>query len=283
MVALGALALALAATACSTWNGFSHSRPEQVRSRPEVALGNSTVLLHVAKPSDDPPKVLLFHVTGDSGWYGLDPVFFDTMAEHRHAIAGVSARAVRAYLASLGGDATPTRLAAEYIRLIALARERLGLSTATPVVITGLSRGAGLAVVAATQVELSHQIAGVLIMGLTGDEDTVRPAVAPFTLLDRVDCPLVLLQSTKDRHVSAAEARRRFGPDSSNRTLVPIEASGHTFGGNREELFRQVEAALAWIAKRASADGGSSHGLTSRGGIADPVYVARVGRLLIKE
>jgi fermentation-respiration switch protein FrsA (DUF1100 family) len=250
----GLFLTALAAAACSTWGGFSKPYPEQVRVRPEIALGETSVLLHMAQPSGGAvPSVLLFHVTGDSGWYGLDPVFFDTMAGRGHTIAGVSARAVRARLGALGAEATPARLADEYVRLIDTATERLSLAPGTPVVITGLSRGAGLAVVAATQPQLSQRVAGVLIMGLTADEDTVRPAAAPFALLDRVGCPLVLLQSTHDRHVPAGQARRLFGPDVQDRKLVAIEAKGHTFGGNHQELFAQVEAGLDWIARKVGA------------------------------
>ena len=220
--------------------------------RSEIALGETRVLLHIAQPSGGSvPNMLLFHVTGDSGWYGLDPVFFDTMAGRGHAIAGVSARALRARLEALGVEATPARLGEEYLRLIDAAGARLSLAPGTPVIITGLSRGAGLAVVAASQPQVSQRIAGVLVMGLTAVEGTVRPAEAPFALLDRIGCPLVLLQSTHDRHVPAAEARRLFGPDVQDRKLVAIEAQGHTFGGNREELFTQVEAGLDWIARRA--------------------------------
>jgi fermentation-respiration switch protein FrsA (DUF1100 family) len=75
----------------------------------------------------------------------------------------------------------------------------------------------------------------------------VRPKAAPFALLDRSACPLLLLQSTRDRHVAAAEARRLFGPDTPRRRLVSIEAEGHTFGGHRDELFREFEAGLDWI------------------------------------
>ena len=208
-----------------------------------------TVKLHLARPATGgPPRELLFHVTGDSGWHGLDPLFYDTMAGRGHAIAGVSARSVRARLHALGPQATPARLAVEYARLIDAALQELGLDPGTRVVITGLSRGAGLAAVAAGEPPLARRVAGVLIMALTAEEETVRPVAAPFARLDRLECPLLLLQSTRDRHVAAAEARRLFGPDTPRRRMVAIDAEGHTFGGQRDELFRQFEAGLDWIA-----------------------------------
>jgi len=156
----------------------------------------------------------------------------------------------RAFMARLGEtDATPARLAADYLTLIDAACARLRLPADVPVILTGLSRGAGLAVVAATQPELVRRVSGVLLMGLTADERNVRPTAAPFSLLGRIDLPLALLQSTKDHHVPAEEARRLLGPDAARRRLVAIDADSHTFGGHRDELFRQVEASLEWISR----------------------------------
>jgi hypothetical protein len=212
-----------------------------------VALGDVTLKLHLERPSGGAaPRMLLFHVTGDSGWHGLDTLYFDAMASRGYTLAGVSARALCARLGAPGA-ATPARLASDYLSLISMAVTRLQLAPATPVVLTGLSRGASLTVVAASQPELGARVAGVLVMGLIAEEDHVRPAAAPFALLNRIDRPLVVLQSTVDRHVAAAEARRVFGPDLPGRKLVAIEADGHTFGGHRDELFRQVEAGLQWM------------------------------------
>jgi hypothetical protein len=246
-------AVSLAEAGCSTWSGFAGPHAGQLRERPETPVGEATALLHLARPSGGgPPRALLFHVTGDSGWHGLDPLYFDAMAARGYTLAGVSARAMRADLGSRAGGATPARLAADFLALLAIAEARLQLPPGTPVVLTGNSRGAGLDVVAAAQPELSRRISGVLLMGLTADENNVRPTAAPFTLLERIARPLVILQSTVDHHVPAAEARRMFGPDTPSRKLVAIEADGHTFGGHRDELFKQVEAGLDWIVRQRS-------------------------------
>jgi pimeloyl-ACP methyl ester carboxylesterase len=249
LAAIAGVLAAACGAGCSTWGGFTAPHPGQLRRRPELRLEQVTVKLHLARPATGgPPRELLFHVTGDSGWHGLDPLFYDTMAERGHALAGVSARSLRARLHALGPQATPARLAVEYTHLIDVALRELGLDPGTRVVITGLSRGAGLAVVAAGEPPLARRVAGVLIMALTAEEETVRPVAAPFARLERVECPLLLLQSTRDRHVAAAEARRLLGPDTPRRRMVAIEAEGHTFGGARDELFRQFEAGLDWIA-----------------------------------
>jgi hypothetical protein len=248
-------ALWLAAASCSTWSGFAQPHASQWRERPQVRVGGAKAWLHLARPSGgDPPRMLLFHVTGDSGWHGLDPLYFDTMAARGYTLAGVSARAFLSDLGSPEGGARPARLAAVYLSLIDIAETRLQLPPDIPVVLTGLSRGAGLAVVAASQPELEGRIAGLLLMGLTADEGNVQPAAEPFALLDRVGPPLVLLQSTVDHHLPAAGARRVFGPDTPTRKLVAVEAESHTFGGHRDQLFEQVEAGLDWIMDRRPQD-----------------------------
>jgi pimeloyl-ACP methyl ester carboxylesterase len=244
-------AVSLAGAGCSTWRGFAGPHAGQIRERPEIPVGEATAKLHLARPSGgQPPRMLLIHVTGDDGWRGLDPLYFDAMAARGYALAGMSARALRADLGSQGVGATPARLAADYLALIDAAEARLRLPPGTPIVLTGISRGAGLAVVAAAQPEVSRRIAGLLLMGLTAGEGNVRPRAAPFTLLARIGHPIVLLQSTADRHMPAAEARRLFGPDTPGRKLVAIEADNHTFGGHRDELFKQAEAGLDWIARQ---------------------------------
>ena len=202
------LVAVLALAGCSTWGGFARPHPGQLRQRPEVPVGTARAKLHLSRRSGDaPPRMLLFHVTGDSGWHGLDPLYVEAMTARGYALAGVSARALCADLdASGGARATAARAAEDYLALIATAEARLRLAPGTPIVITGLSRGAGLAVVTASQPALARRIAGVLLMGLTGVEDYVRPKVDLFTLLGRIDGPLVLLQSIVDRYVPAAEA-----------------------------------------------------------------------------
>lgn len=242
-------AAVVAGAGCSTWSGFARPHDGQFRDRPEIRVGGVPVKLHLARPTQSPrPRALLFHVTGDGGWFGLDTLYFETMASNGYALAAVSARPLRARLKATGTGASPARLAEDYLSLIEQAESRLQLAPGTPVILTGLSRGASLAVVAASEPRLGRRVAGVLVMGLIAAEPSVRPSAAPFALLDRVAPPLVVLQSTVDRHVPALEARRLFGPDLPSRKLVAIEAHSHTFGGHRDELFRQVEAGLEWIA-----------------------------------
>jgi hypothetical protein len=55
----------------------------------------------------------------------------------------------------------------------------------------------------------------------------------------------------RDDILSAAEARRRFGPDTLTQRLRPIDAKDHSFGGKLDELTAELKAGVDWVmAKR---------------------------------
>jgi pimeloyl-ACP methyl ester carboxylesterase len=122
------------------------------------------------------------------------------------------------------------------------------------VVLLGLSRGAGLAVEAASDALLRDRLRGVVVLGLCPREDRVRGKEGvgrPYrdkALLAAL--PLEVIQSTHDHYLSAAGARKAFGPDTEHQILHPIEATSHTFVGGREALLEQVRLSLDRVAGR---------------------------------
>src|SRR5207342_1340088 len=122
-------------------------------------------------------------------------------------------------------------------RIIERARQTLGIDELRPVVLVGVSRGAGLTVVAAGP--LCHAISGVVAVALTQEEEYVRwyrhhplshethqpVMVDVYEYLAQLDdLPVAVIQSTHDQYLPAAKAREQFGPDSARRWLQPIEA-----------------------------------------------------------
>jgi hypothetical protein len=59
---------------------------------------------------------------------------------------------------------------------------------------------------------------------------------------------LEVIQSTRDHYMSAADARKAFGPDTDLQVLHSIEASSHTFVGGREALLEQLRISLERVA-----------------------------------
>lgn len=227
--------------------------------------------VHLSKPPQfQPGTPLLLYATGDGGWRGPDRDVYEHMIHWGYPVAGFSALAYIKHIGYVSGTTTPERLARDYLRLIAFAKSALGLPAETRTILVGVSRGAGLSVVAASEDEVRKQVEGVEAVALIHEEEYVRhyrvhrgqvrgdtPArelvafdnYASLELLSSL--PVAVIQSTGDGYLPAADARELFGPDSALRRLIPIEATNHSFRGGRQALFDQMVASLDWIRKRA--------------------------------
>lgn len=223
--------------------------------------------VHLARPAHlRPGTPLLLYATGDGGWRGGDKEVFRRMIKWGYPVAGFSAPEYLNHLGFVSGTTTPSRLAEDYQRLIDFARTSLNLPVSARTVLVGVSRGAGLAVVAAGRPEVHSELAGVLAVALTKEEEYVRhyrirrgksPSDMPkqelvvfetYTYLDRLTTlPLAVVQSTNDDYLPAAAARDLFGPDTETRRLLAIDARDHKFNGAREALYERMASALAWI------------------------------------
>jgi len=231
----------------------------------DVPLDTEHIEVHLVRAAGaDGPRPLLLYATGDGGWRSADRGLFQHLARWGYPVAGFSARH---YLEHLGFEATTrAHVAEDYGRLIAFAKRELELSGDTLAVLVGFSRGSGLAVVAAGQPELQRLLGGVLAVALIDEEEYVREhgtragrdgrdvsdrelaALRPYDQLTRLDrLPVVVIQSTEDRYLPAAQARQLFGPDNERRRFHAIRARSHTFAGARDTLYEQARVALEWI------------------------------------
>ena len=145
---------------------------EFVRS---LTLYDHPLDLHLARPAQlQPGMPLLFYATGDGGWRGKDLETYRHLIRWGYPVAGFSAPSYLSHLGFVSGTTTPARLARDYQRLIEFAKQTLNLPASTRTVLVGVSRGAGLAVVAAGRRELNVELAGVLAVALTKEEEYVR-------------------------------------------------------------------------------------------------------------
>jgi dienelactone hydrolase len=261
-------ALGLAGGGCYSTPGLEPGEGRVV-SVERVVLESESVNLHLARPARVRPGMpVLLYATGDGGWRPADRQLFRALAEWGYPVAGFAAPGYLRHFRNVPGVVTPAHVAEDYLRLFRAARERLDLPPETPLVLMGFSRGAGLAIVAATRPEIRTHLAGVVVVALLDVEENVhgrlRGANAgrdpvffePFAELPSIGATRVaVIQSTRDHYLPAAAARRLFGPDSEDRRFISVEARGHTFGGAREELLRQVRESLAWITEHPQAGG----------------------------
>jgi len=213
------------------------------------------VSVWVARPLGDPSGPLVLHLTGDSGRHGLDLQIFTAVTRWGYPVALLSSPAWVETLAD--GVATRANLARDLDLVARAAAQAAGVPEEERVVLLGQSRGAGLVVEAAADPGLRERLHGVVALGLCPEEERVqeRDGVGrPFRDVALLaGLPLEVIQSTRDRHMSAADARRAFGPDTDLNVLHPIVADSHTFVGGREALLEQLRISLDRVATGAAA------------------------------
>lgn len=210
-------------------------------------------------PSGERRPVLLVYATGDAGWWGKDRDMYAHLSHWGYPSVGFSARE---YVHHLGKEAArPIDVAIDYAEILHAAESALGLPASTRAVLIGKSRGAGLAVAAAGSPSLKPQLAGVLAVALTREEEYVHRRqrrrsrqlvmLQTYSYLPRLGhLPVAVIQSTHDDYVPAAEARTLFGDDTPDRELVAIDARDHNFGGALDRLYDEMQHSIAWIVQR---------------------------------
>jgi hypothetical protein len=256
----GLVVLSAAAQACAVHLPAA-SRPFD-RS---LTLNAAPVTIHFANSHGSYGRPLLLYTTGDGGWARNDLALYREIVSWGYPTAGFSAPE---YLEHLRGErtTTPEELGRDYAHIIAFAQAHLGVEPGTPVVLVGVSRGAGLEVVAAGQPSVHDKLGGVIAVALTQEEEHVRwsglrrlmtmHAAAPVILqvyeyLPLLDpLPVAVVQSTRDSYLPAEAAARLFGPDTATRRFRPIEARNHSFAGAREQMYDTVHRSLRWIDSR---------------------------------
>ena len=274
-----AVPLLIALASCGAVHRVAMRSPQRpVEFERTMTLYDHPLDLHLARPAQlQPDTPLLFYATGDGGWRGKDVESFRRLIRWGYPVAGFSAPNYLSHLGFVSGTTTPARLARDYQRMIEFAKQTLDLPSSTRTVLVGVSRGAGLAVVAAERPELNVELAGVLAIALTKEEEYVRhyrvkpgrtPADMPtrelvefqtYEYLDRLrELPLVVIQSTGDNYLPAPSALKLFGPDTELRRFVSIDARDHSFSDARDALYAQMANALTWMAKRTPPGGAPS-------------------------
>lgn len=219
-----------------------------------LSLNGHPLTLHLTSGVANPSGLLLVYATGDGGWRGKDRDVYRHIEDWGYTAVGFSAPDYLGHLPGEAGTTTPARLGTDYRHIIDMARQQLRVVDAVPVVLVGVSRGADLAIVAAGAPSVREELAGVVAMGLTREEEYVHrrrregEAIELYARLPRLgSLPVSVIQSTRDNYVPAAEARVLFGPDTPTRQFHAVAARNHSFSGARDELYAALHASLAWI------------------------------------
>jgi type IV secretory pathway VirJ component len=227
-----------------------------------------TLSLAIYHPSGA-QKGTIFMAGGDVGWVGLAVTMAHHLVDQGYLVVGIN---VRQYLSAYtvgSSHLTPADIQRDYADLSRYL-ERRGLLK-SPVIVSGVSEGAALAVLAAASPDNHSWIAGAITMGLPATaeiawrwsdfttwitkRDASEPSIRARDYLAQVSpVPLVMIQSTRDEYVPRSDYRDLESVARAPHQQVLIDASNHRFTDRIPELQKSYNAALAWISSTVHAD-----------------------------
>jgi hypothetical protein len=254
-------------------------RPDASRAAREsvttALLHGKRIDLHVALPATPARRdILVLYASGDGGWFGTAVEMWRQIARAGYATAGFSSRAFLRIDRPAGSMLNPTQLARDYQVVADKARVTLGLSADTRVILAGWSRGAAFSVLVGTDPEFRDKLDGVVAIGLAEGEDLTidgdgddtddgaaasggrRWPLDTYARVSQLARPCAVIQATHDNYFAAADARRRFGPDTPVRRFYQVEAKNHRFSGGQSAFDAALLDALQWISSNPALDAG---------------------------
>lgn len=198
--------------------------------------------------------------SGDGGWIHLGPHVAEFLSAHGFYVIGFD---VKAYLESFTGQNTtlqPGQEPRDYEVLAAFAKRATGQK---PILI-GVSEGAGLSVLAATDQQTKEEIAGVVGLGLPNLNELAwrwkdaviylthrppnEPSFSAAAVAGRVaPLPLAAIHSTHDEFVPLADVQRVLDAANEPKRLWVVDASNHRFSDNLDQFDRTLLDAIAWV------------------------------------
>lgn len=240
------------------WCG-AHEAAAQTTER--LLIRGQAQTLRLYGPADGEPVIVS---SGDGGWIHLGPHVAEILSANGFFVVGFD---VKAYLESftsgsttLGRDQEP----ADYKVLAEFASRR----TAKKPALIGVSEGAGLSVLAATDPQTKAVIAGVIALGLPDLnelgwrwKDSLiylthavpnEPTFSTAAIVNRVaPLPLGAIHSTRDEFVPLPQAQRIIEGASEPKKLWVVQAADHRFSDNQPEFDRRLLEAVAWVRQHA--------------------------------
>jgi predicted alpha/beta-hydrolase family hydrolase len=225
-----------------------------------VTVRGKALTIEVYQPAS-PPKGTVIMGSGDVGWVGLAVTMADFLSAQGYMVVGIS---MRQYLSvfTAAGRVTVDNAPLDY-RSIAQTLDAAHLLV-RPVLLSGMSEGAALAVLAASDRRNHSWVDGVLTMGLPSTaelawkwrdftswitkSDPREPTFEPYKYLADVSpIPLVMIQSTRDEYASQDDCARFRLAAKEPTKIVLIDARNHRFTDRIAELKKEYLAALDWV------------------------------------
>lgn len=222
-----------------------------------VVIRGRTQVVHLYGHRGAPPVVVS---SGDGGWIHLGPHLAQTLAAHGFFVVGFN---VKAYLESFTTERsslTTDDVRGDFRSLVNFAAAG---SSERPILV-GVSEGAGLSVLAATNPGLQPQIAGVVGLGLPDINELAWrwtdsviflthgvPNEPTFSVGDVIakaaPVPIAAVHSDRDEFVPIREIERVMAAAHEPKRLWIVNAADHRFSNNTVECDRRLFDAIDWI------------------------------------
>jgi alpha-beta hydrolase superfamily lysophospholipase len=236
----------------------------------DLPLRGKSLALTIYRPAGA-PKGTIVMASGDVGWVGLAVSLSEELCADGYVVVGINTRQYLAAFTQGAQHLSVQEVPADFRELIDLLMRHQLLHR--PMIASGVSEGAALAVLAAADAQNHARLDGVITMGLPPSaelawrwtdmtswitkSDANEPSFAPVDMIAAVGpLPLVMIQSTKDEYVSQADYQRFLAAAHDPKKLVLIDASNHRFTDRRPALQTAYRDALTWIASLAPKPGG---------------------------
>jgi pimeloyl-ACP methyl ester carboxylesterase len=202
--------------------------------------------------------------SGDGGWVHLGPHVADFLAAKGFYVVGLDARAYLVSFTSANATLRAENVAADFRTLAVFAAAG---GSKKPILI-GVSEGAGLSVLAATDPQTKAAIGGVVGLGLPDLNELAwrwrdaliylthrlphEPLFSTASIADKVaPLPLGAVHSTHDEFVSVADVQNVLQHARDPKRLWVVEASDHRFSDNAAEFDSRLLEAIAWVKQNA--------------------------------
>ena len=198
--------------------------------------------------------------SGDGGWTHLSSHVAEMLSAKGFFVVGFD---VKAYLESFTSGTTTLGIRDEPGDYRVLATYAAKGSVEKPILI-GISEGAGLSVLAATDASTKSAIGGVIGLGLPDLnelgwrlKDSIiylthgvpnEPTFSVEAIVNRVTpLPLAAIHSTHDEFVPLTEVQKIMQKADPPKKLWVVEASDHRFSGNTAEFNQRLLEAIQWV------------------------------------
>lgn len=242
--------VAILALLCQASAGWSQAR-QTVSLR-----GHTLTVYRYGPPSGDPVVVS----SGDGGWLHLGPQVAALLGAQGYSVVGVD---VKAYLAAFTtSDSTLgiTDVPGDYRLLLQLANP----SSQRRSLLVGVSEGAALSVLAATDPRIKPLVRGVIGLGLPDraelgwrwrdsliyltHKSPNEPSFSVAAVIGQLaPLPVAAIHSTRDEFVPVEDIQRILAAAGEPKRLWLVRASDHRFSDNRTEFEQRLRDAIAFV------------------------------------